>query len=520
MVRGRENRLRFTPVAVMLFLLLSLLCGCSAVERAEPETYHALSDLEYGRIGVSTGSVQALQAQARFPHAEFYYFAKNVDMLAALKAHKIDAYADAEALVRFMMPENPELTYIEETLSEKMKVAAAFPKTARGRELCDQYSAFLRDIKKSGEYEEIQSLWYGTDEDRKVVPELELLPGPNGTLRIAADTTMLPFVYVKDGSIVGTDIDMLYRFCRAYGYRAEIVSMDFGGILPAISTGACDFACGGVAITPERAESVYFSEPTYEGGSVLAVLKGQGAEAGGGFFASILSSFNKTFLREGRWKLFLEGSGNTLLITLLSVFFGTLVGFSIYLLCRRGNRIATGVTAGCIWLIEGMPAVVLLMVLYYVVFRTTGLDGIAVGVIGFTLIFAASVYSMLCTGVAAVDPGQTEAARALGYSDRQAFFRIILPQALQHIVPGYKGQMVALLKATAVVGYIAVEDLTKMGDIVRSRTYEAFFPLISVTVLYFLLSGLMIHGIERLLRHINPKNRRPEDILKGVKTHD
>ena len=87
-------------------------------------------------------------------------------------------------------------------------------------------------------------------------------------------------------------------------------------------------------------------------------------------------------------------------------------------------------------------------------------------------------------------------------------------------MPVYKGQVVSLLKATAVVGYIAVQDLTKMGDVVRSRTYEAFFPLIAVTVICFLLAALMIRIVEWIIGSINPKNRKPEQILKGVKTHD
>ena len=100
------------------------------------------------------------------------------------------------------------------------------------------------------------------------------------------------------------------------------------------------------------------------------------------------------------------------------------------------------------------------------------------------------------------------------------FFRIILPQALPHVLPAYKGEIVGLVKATAIVGYIAVQDLTKMGDIVRSRTYEAFFPLIAVTVIYFLLEGLIGLLISRISINLNPKRRKPGDILKGVKTDD
>ena len=517
MNRKRKRKLAF---ALAAGLLLALLCGCGSEKAADTPSYTEFADLETARIGVTTGSIQAMQAEERFPNAEIYYFSTSVDCLSALRAGRIDAYADAEAIVRFMMAENPDLACMEELLAEKMQVAAAFPKTDRGRELCSQYSEFLVNIKQSGVYDDIQNIWYGPDESRREVPDLYNLPGPNGTLRIAADTGTIPFVYVKDGKIVGSDVDTLVRFCREYGYKPEIVVMDFPGILPSITSGRCDFACGGVVITPERAESVLFSEPTYEGGSVVAVLKGSETEEEEGFLQSVLTGFEKTFLREGRWKLFLEGTGNTLLITLLSVLFGTALGFLAYLWCRNGNVFANRLTACCVWLVEGMPMVVLLMILYYIVFRSVGIGGLAVAVIGFTLTFGASVYGMLCSGVNAVDRRQTEAARALGYTDRMAFFRIILPQAVQHMLPGYKGQIVALLKATAVVGYIAVQDLTKMGDIVRSRTYEAFFPLIAVTVIYFLLAGLIIRVVERLSGCINPKNRRPEQILKGVKTHD
>ncbi|MCR5685733.1 MAG: ABC transporter permease subunit, partial [Lachnospiraceae bacterium] len=166
----------------------------------------------------------------------------------------------------------------------------------------------------------------------------------------------------------------------------------------------------------------------------------------------------------------------------------------------------------------GMPMVVLLMILYYVVFARIAIGGIAVAVIGFTLTFGASVFGMLKTGVGAVSSGQYEAARAMGFSDIGTFFKIILPQALPLVMPSYKGQVVDLIKSTAVVGYIAVQDLTKMGDIVRSRTYEAFFPLIAVTVIYFVLEGLIGLLLGRLIKSMDRKKRRRETILKGVRT--
>jgi len=235
-----------------------------------------------------------------------------------------------------------------------------------------------------------------------------------------------------------------------------------------------------------------------------------------GFIASVKESFNKTFIRENRWKLFVEGIGTTLLITVSSIVLGTILGFSVYLLCRRGNRIANAVTRFCIWLIQGMPMVVLLMILYFIIFGKVAISGAFVSIIGFTLVFGAAVYNMLYSGVGAVDKGQIEAAYSLGYADRLAFFRVILPQALPHFFPAYKGEITATIKATAIVGYVAVQDLTKMGDIVRSRTYEAFFPLIAVAIIYFILAGILTAIVNRLGRGVDSRMRKKEDILKGV----
>ena len=212
----------------------------------------------------------------------------------------------------------------------------------------------------------------------------------------------------------------------------------------------------------------------------------------------MIDSFEKTFIRENRWALFLNGISTTLLITVLSILFGTILGFIVFMLCRNGNPVANTITRFFVWLLEGMPVVVLLMILYYIIFGKVSISGTLVSIIGFTLLFGAQVYNMVKRGVATVDKGQLEAAYSLGYTDRKAFFRVVLPQALPHIMPPYKGQIKALIKATAIVGYVAVQDLTKMGDIVRSRTYEAFFPLIAVAVIYFALAAALMFLVNRL----------------------
>ena len=173
-----------------------------------------------------------------------------------------------------------------------------------------------------------------------------------------------------------------------------------------------------------------------------------------------------------------------------------------------------------IWVVQATPILVLLMILYYLIFGSVSISGIVVAVIGFSISFGASVFGMISSGVSAIDKGQTEGAYALGVGSRRTFLDIILPQAIPRILPSYKGEVGGLIKSTSIVGYIAVQDLTKMGDIVRARTYEAFFPLVAVAVIYMLLAVLLNFVVGKVIDRIDPRKRSREAILKGVDTHD
>ena len=464
---------------------------------AAAKQYSSLSDFSDKRIGVCTGTIQGAAVEKEFPDAEISYYNSHTDLLTALRQDKIDAFSDSDIIIRYTMIENNDLTYLDEYLTQPVEIGAIFSKNAKGDALRGQFNAFLKKIREDGTLEKLDDIWYGADDSLKKVKAFASLPSENGVLRLATDTSNPPVSYRGTQEAIGLDIDIAARFCEEYGYGLEIVDMSFPAIVNAVATGNCDFGIGGLGITPERAESVNFSDTMYEGNSVIAYLKADSGSVGD-FLNSLKESFYKTFIREDRWKLFVQGIVTTLLITFLSIVFGTLAGFIVFMLCRRGNRVANAITRFCIWLIEGMPIVVLLMILYYIVFSRARLSGVTISVITFTLIFAASVFNMLKGGVAAVGTGQMEAAYSLGYTNRKAFFHIIFPQVLPHVMPSYKSQIKALIKATAVVGYVAVQDLTKMGDIVRSRTYEAFFPLIAVAVFYFLLAGLLIFAVNRI----------------------
>ena len=287
-----------------------------------------------------------------------------------------------------------------------------------------------------------------------------------------------------------------------------------------MQSGICDFACSCITVTPERAESVYFSDPHYVGGAVLVVraedLKQTAAEEEpqDSFFSSLKNSFEKTFIRENRWRLILSGMGVTCLITVMSVLLGSLLAFGICMLRRTGSTVANWILDVYVKIMQGTPMVVLLMILYYIVFGKSGIDAIWVAVIAFGLNMGAYGSEIMRAGIQGVDSGQMEAALALGFTPRQAFFDFVYPQAAVLFLPVYRGEIVSMLKSTSIVGYVAVMDLTKMSDIIRSRTYDAFFPLLTTALIYFALAWLIAAGINALLRRVDWKHGRKQNERK------
>ncbi len=296
--------------------------------------YTSISQLNGKRIGVQTGTSFDEAISKLLPDAKVSYYNTKADLINALLTYKIDGYTADEPVVKTEMLQHDRLTYVPKYM-ESFEFAYVFPKTEAGQALCDQFSEYLRTIRQDGTMKEIESKWFSEDDSQKSIADYKSFPAANGTLRMATEALYEPFVYIMNNQIVGYDVDIAARFCEAYGYGLDIVDMSFDAVLPAVQTGKCDFGGSGIAITEERAESVLFSEPNFTGGTVIAVLKADESAGKESFWDGIVSSFDKTFLREKRWQLFLEGVGTTLLITALSILFGTALGFLVFMLCRR-----------------------------------------------------------------------------------------------------------------------------------------------------------------------------------------
>ena len=526
MVKNKLHGRKWIPCACLLLALFVLPNVCAArAEGAEASSVSqaelcSFDDLSGKTVSMLTGAPFEELVRSKVPDVgEFTFFNSTPDMLLALKSGKTDAVLNNNAIVSLAVNRNPDLALFPQNLRDGV-FGFAF---AKGNPVRDDWQAAYDTVSEEIK-QALWEKWTGSDESRKVLPDQDW-PGRNGTVRVAACDTLEPMSYAGEGgTLMGFDIEMILTMAKAMDVHVDFTGMEFSAILASVQSGKADIGVGSIIVTQERAQAVDFVE--YYPAAFMLIVRAKQAESGAGdltassFRSGIASSFEKTFLRENRWHMFLDGVLTTLLITVLSILFGTALGFLTFMVCRNGNPVATRISGFCVWLVQGMPMVVLLMILYYIIFGSVAINGVFVAVIGFTLTFGAAVFGMLKMGVNAVDRGQYEAAYALGHSNRHTFFRIILPQTIPHVMPAYQGEIVGLIKATAIVGYIAVQDLTKMGDLVISRTYEAFFPLISITVIYFVLEGLLGFAVSRIRIQIAPKKRNRDRILKGVKTHD
>lgn len=507
---------RIKGIICLLFALIIVVNPCfvfgetggnKALPSDAPQTLDdAMSYYQDKRIGVQTGSTQEAVLKEQFPDADHYYYASGPDLVNALLHNKIDAFIFEKTPAVLMCEQNPSMTYYEGLLKPE-KMGFIFNKES-GKELCSEFNEFLKKMEESGDLEALQEKWLYADDNTKMSVDPATLPNENGILKVVTEAAFPPFEYISNNDIVGYDMELATLFARDGGYAIEINNVKFSTVVTSVTIEKADIGASGLSITEERMKTVLFSDPVFIDGGVLCVRAAD--ENSLSIFGKIGESIEKTFIAEERWKLFVSGLLVTLLITVAAVLAGTALGFLFFSFCRRGNRVALKATGFFSWLIHGMPAVVLLLIMYYIVLGWTALSGTIVAIITFTLLFAFDVTDILIQGNRAIDPGQMEAAYMLGYTEKKAFYKIILPQLVIYTIPAYIGAVVSLLKATAIVGYIAVEDITKISDIISSRTYDAFFPLIVTAIAYFIIAWIP----QKLLRKLQYKT---DPLLKTEK---
>ncbi len=234
------------------------------------------------------------------------------------------------------------------------------------------------------------------------------------------------------------------------------------------------------------------------------------------FFVSIRDEFIACFITKNRWEYYVEGIGNTLLMTAIALCIGVVIGLVIAIIrstwdkngedMRGSSRVIMKIlNAICkiyLTVIRGTPVIIQLMIIYYVVFASSN-NGVLIGSLAFGINSGAYVAEIFRSGIMSIDKGQFEAGRSLGFNYLETMRYIIMPQAFKNVLPTLANEFIVLLKETSVAGYVSVMDLTKAGDIVRGTTYIQFMPLFAVAVVYLILVMFFTWIVGRLEKKLN-----------------
>ena len=216
----------------------------------------------------------------------------------------------------------------------------------------------------------------------------------------------------------------------------------------------------------------------------------------------------QAFIFEDRWRLYLDGLGVTLGITLGAICISTVLGMVLCLMKLSKYKILRWPAQAYIDIIRGIPVVVQLLIMYNVILLDVTDNKMIVAVVAFGLNSSAYMAEIYRSGINAVDPGQMEAGRSMGLSKAQTMWSIIFPQAIKNCLPTYTSEFIVLVKETAVVGYIALTDLTKVYSAIQSKTYDAFGPLLIIAVAYFCITKVLSIIFARMERRLRTSDRR------------
>ena len=220
-------------------------------------------------------------------------------------------------------------------------------------------------------------------------------------------------------------------------------------------------------------------------------------------FTDFFKRISLNLIEEKRYLYLFNGLKITLLVAVFAVLLGVVLGLitAVIKVAAKNNkklRPLEIIANLYVTVIRGTPVMVQLLIIYFIVFASVDVSKVLVAIVTFGINSGAYVSEIIRAGILAVDKGQGEAGRSLGLSNTQTYRYIILPQAIKNILPALGNEFISLLKETAVVGYIGLQDLTMGGDVIRSRTYDAYVPLITVALIYLAIVMLISYGLKKL----------------------
>ena len=489
-------------------LSLTQIFACASDSGESDASARTPRDLDYTdfigqTIGIPTGYAMDVVIENQFQGTAAFYSDLSAPLEDVRRGRVSGLMLDnSVALVITNKPGNEDLMIVDVPVEW---FSGPFAAISINQDIIDRFNVFLAELNVSGTLENMIDYWlFDNPGSDPPMPDIKL-PDSGDVLTVATTGLTVPFSYFGDnGQLKGLCIEIIKRFALHEGMRLEFYMVDFAGMIPSVVTGRADIAFDALTITEERKKSVIFTEPYfYDHAAIITLRYEEGTTAASdslGFTDWFRTGIQRNLIQDARWRLIVDGLGVTMTIAFFAQIFGTIVGALVCWLLTSKNRIIRGFGNFYCGIIHGTPMVVLLMVTYYVIFGNTNVIGIIIAVITFSMITGSGIARNLKGAIETVDITEIEAARSIGFSAFKAFIYITLPQAIKRALPSYTNGFVELVKATAIVGFIAIQDLTRAGDIIRSRTYDAFFPLLTVALIYLLVTTICVQVFKLIVK--------------------
>jgi len=511
--RSRKmNYLKHVVIVMLIFAFAFLMTSCSS-EKNEEVMFSSGEDFLGKRIGDITGSVNISLYESQYGDIEGMYYEDMAGMIEANKKGDIDAILVDYPFGKAMCEERPDMALFPEDLME-ISYVWYFKK---GDPMCAEVTAVLDQLRTEGYMDYLSDKWFDGPVADRVIDwtDYDTSDKGNGVIRYYFQNEAMPVDYVGEGGqSIGYEVELLLEVAKRMDKGVEITPVKLTSLLVGLQQGKCDCVGGAIAYTEARAETMDASSPTVESCVRMMTMKDRidpsllgdveeyssDTESGN----RLLNSLYRTFVEEDRWKMILDGLGVTMLITIVSCILGLFLGVFLSYARSKGDKVLKAILEGLCDFITGTPTLVILLVVYFVVFATASIDPIIAGIVTFTIICMVDVSGITLAGMNSIDKGQYEGAYSLGFSHPQTILYVIIPQTVHHVGKLYIGEVITIMKATSIVGYISVLDLTKVSDIIRSRTFEAFVPLISTALIYYIISKVLLKLLSRLKNITNP----------------
>lgn len=488
----------------LLLVILAALSGCG--EEKEKFFPQSFEEVKGKTVCVMEGSYQQDYALSHLEDKSinFTSYGNSTDCMMAINQGKADVFfgSDLYAYNDAFHRQHLKIS----SIVKGMEAPIAFGIKKGNDALTNDYNAFQDSLDNCGQLKEIVGRWFNPNNtdyhNCVVIPPTDGIPEKGAkTLRVGISGVKPPAELLIDNKWTGCEVELLQRYAASRGLQLSIEAYEFSNLIPALQSGKIDISASTMAINDERKMKINFAH-LYCFLNAALIVPDPDFATSKSLWQELQESFHYSLIMENRWKLLLDGLWITILISISALLLGSLLGGLVCWMVMNKRKWLRTLGKTYLHLVRNIPMLVLLMLMFYVVLAKSGLPTVVVAIIAFGLNSAAYISEIYRTGIQSVDNGQWEAGLALGFSPVQTFFNFIAPQAIHKALPVFKNEAVSLLKGTAIVGYISIIDITKASDLIRSASFEAFLPLLVISLVYFLLAWLLTTAIDIIVKKI------------------